>query len=182
MVWLSTPYYTVYDDDLVLWYSFYHFLYCVFFFPEGGGFFLESPNFEAANPLKTPAHIAPVWYLSYTFFMRCYVQPVYVCLALPGVIVMAASMLFYLYCLVEQIACAFNVYKRYGFSSKLHLLSFVVSFFDLRLLRVIPSSDTATLVAICICTILYFLFFLLMPIYTSIETLQTATWTCNWGH
>lgn len=34
----------------------------VFFFPEGGGFFLEPPNFETANSLKTPAHIAPVWY------------------------------------------------------------------------------------------------------------------------
>ena len=32
--------------------------------PEGGGYFLEKPNFEAANPMKTPEHIAPVWYFT----------------------------------------------------------------------------------------------------------------------
>ena len=36
----------------------------VFFAPEGGGYFLESNNFIEANPLKTPAHIAPVWYFT----------------------------------------------------------------------------------------------------------------------
>jgi ubiquinol-cytochrome c reductase cytochrome b subunit len=34
----------------------------VFFFPEMGGFFLEHANFEQADNLKTPVHIAPVWY------------------------------------------------------------------------------------------------------------------------
>ena len=34
----------------------------LFFFPEGNGFMLEYANFEPANGLKTPAHIAPVWY------------------------------------------------------------------------------------------------------------------------
>ena len=40
------------------------FLFCaaVFFAPEMGGYFLEKPNFEMADPLKTPDHIAPVWY------------------------------------------------------------------------------------------------------------------------
>ncbi len=32
--------------------------------PEMGGFFLEPPNFAPANPLKTPQHIAPVWYFT----------------------------------------------------------------------------------------------------------------------
>ena len=36
----------------------------VFFAPEGGGYFLESNNFIEANPLKTPLHIAPVWYFT----------------------------------------------------------------------------------------------------------------------
>ena len=36
----------------------------VFFAPEMGGYFLEAPNFEPANPLKTPEHIAPVWYFT----------------------------------------------------------------------------------------------------------------------
>ncbi|MEM7284526.1 MAG: cytochrome bc complex cytochrome b subunit, partial [Pseudomonadota bacterium] len=36
----------------------------VFFAPEMGGLFLEHANFEPANPLKTPEHIAPVWYFT----------------------------------------------------------------------------------------------------------------------
>ncbi|MDF3833697.1 cytochrome b [Cupriavidus basilensis] len=36
----------------------------IFFFPEMGGYFLESNNFFPADPLKTPPHIAPVWYFT----------------------------------------------------------------------------------------------------------------------
>ncbi|WP_420994417.1 cytochrome b [Cupriavidus sp. 30B13] len=36
----------------------------IFFFPEMGGYFLESNNFIPADPLKTPPHIAPVWYFT----------------------------------------------------------------------------------------------------------------------
>ena len=36
----------------------------VFFVPTFGGLFLEAPNFEPANPLSTPEHIAPVWYFT----------------------------------------------------------------------------------------------------------------------
>ena len=41
-------------------------LFCavIFFAPAFGGLFLESPNFEPANPLQTPPHIAPVWYFT----------------------------------------------------------------------------------------------------------------------
>ncbi len=47
------PYYTVKDIVGVVVFLF---VFCtiVFFFPEGGGYFLEKPNFEPANPLKTP--------------------------------------------------------------------------------------------------------------------------------
>jgi len=36
----------------------------IFFAPELGGYFLEYNNFIPADPLKTPAHIAPVWYFT----------------------------------------------------------------------------------------------------------------------
>ena len=36
----------------------------MFFAPELGGYFLEYNNFIPADPLKTPAHIAPVWYFT----------------------------------------------------------------------------------------------------------------------
>ena len=57
------PYYTVHDIYAV---SIFLLLFSlvVFFAPEGGGYFLEYNNFIEANPLKTPAHIAPVWYFT----------------------------------------------------------------------------------------------------------------------
>jgi ubiquinol-cytochrome c reductase cytochrome b subunit len=41
-------------------------LFCLimFFMPEFGGYFLEYNNFIPADPLKTPPHIAPVWYFT----------------------------------------------------------------------------------------------------------------------
>jgi len=40
------------------------FLFCavLFFYPDGGGYLIEHPNYEPADPLKTPELIAPVWY------------------------------------------------------------------------------------------------------------------------
>ena len=57
------PYYTVHDIYAA---SIFLMLFTlvVFFAPEGGGYFLEYNNFIEANPLKTPAHIAPVWYFT----------------------------------------------------------------------------------------------------------------------
>jgi ubiquinol-cytochrome c reductase cytochrome b subunit len=57
------PYYTVHDIYAVSLFLMV-FSLVVFFAPEGGGYFLEYNNFIEANPLKTPAHIAPVWYFT----------------------------------------------------------------------------------------------------------------------
>jgi ubiquinol-cytochrome c reductase cytochrome b subunit len=57
------PYYTVKDIAGVAVFLFV-FSIVIFFFPEMGGYFLEHANFEPANPLKTPEHIAPVWYFT----------------------------------------------------------------------------------------------------------------------
>ena len=57
------PYYTVHDIYGVCVFLFI-FSAILFFAPEGGGYFLEFNNFIEANPLKTPAHIAPVWYFT----------------------------------------------------------------------------------------------------------------------
>jgi ubiquinol-cytochrome c reductase cytochrome b subunit len=59
----SHPYYTVHDIfDLCI----FLLIFCaiVFFAPEFGGYFLEYNNFIPADPLKTPPHIAPVWYFT----------------------------------------------------------------------------------------------------------------------
>src|ERR1700712_3587708 len=57
------PYYTVHDIYAVSVFLMI-FSAVLFFAPEGGGYFLEFNNFIEANPLKTPAHIAPVWYFT----------------------------------------------------------------------------------------------------------------------
>jgi ubiquinol-cytochrome c reductase cytochrome b subunit len=57
------PYYTVKD---ALGVAVFAALFCLvlFFAPEMGGYFLEYNNFIPADPLKTPPHIAPVWYFT----------------------------------------------------------------------------------------------------------------------
>jgi ubiquinol-cytochrome c reductase cytochrome b subunit len=57
------PYYTVHDIYAVSIFLMV-FSAVLFFAPEGGGYFLEYNNFIEANPLKTPPHIAPVWYFT----------------------------------------------------------------------------------------------------------------------
>ncbi|MBU6258231.1 MAG: cytochrome bc complex cytochrome b subunit [Burkholderiales bacterium] len=57
------PYYSVHD---LIGVSVFLLIFSavMFFAPEGGGYFLEANNFIPANPLKTPAEIAPVWYFT----------------------------------------------------------------------------------------------------------------------
>jgi ubiquinol-cytochrome c reductase cytochrome b subunit len=57
------PYYSVHD---LVGVSFFllAFSAVMFFAPEFGGYFLEYNNFIPADPLKTPPHIAPVWYFT----------------------------------------------------------------------------------------------------------------------
>ncbi|MDH4052185.1 MAG: cytochrome bc complex cytochrome b subunit, partial [Rubrivivax sp.] len=75
------PYYTVHD---ILGVSVFLFLFSavVFFAPEMGGYFLEFNNFIPADPLKTPAHIAPVWYFTpYYSMLRAVTDPMVTVLA-----------------------------------------------------------------------------------------------------
>jgi ubiquinol-cytochrome c reductase cytochrome b subunit len=57
------PYYTVHDIFAVSAFLMLFFA-IVFFAPDFGGYFLEANNFVQADPMKTPAHIAPVWYFT----------------------------------------------------------------------------------------------------------------------
>ena len=57
------PFYTVHDIMGVAGFLII-FAAIVFFGPEMGGYFLEYNNFLPADPLKTPPHIAPVWYFT----------------------------------------------------------------------------------------------------------------------
>ena len=57
------PYYTVHDIFAVSMFLMV-FTAIIFLAPEFGGYFLEYNNFIPADPLKTPLHIAPVWYFT----------------------------------------------------------------------------------------------------------------------
>ena len=156
------PYYTVHDlVGIVVFLAIFSLV--VFFFPDGGGYFLEKPNFEPSNPLKTPPHIAPVWYYT-PFYAILRAVPS----KLGGVIAMggAIAILFVLPWLDKSPVKSMR-YK--GWMSKLWLAIFVVSFVGLGYLGAVPSDPIKTVIS-QVLTILYFLYFLLMPIYTSIET------------
>ena len=69
------PYYTVHD---ILGVAVFLMIFSavIFFMPEGGGYLLEYNNFIPADPLKTPAHIAPVWYFTpYYSMLRATTDP-----------------------------------------------------------------------------------------------------------
>ncbi len=162
------PYYTVHDIVALVVFLFV-FCVVVFYFPEMGGYFLEKPNFEPANPLKTPEHIAPVWYFTPFYAMlRAVTVPF---LGLPakfwGVVVMGAAIaiLFVLPWLDRSPVKSIR-YK--GWITKLMLAIFVVSFVILGVCGALPATDQPFWLA-PLCTVLYFAFFILMPWYSKID-------------
>ncbi|MFA7386779.1 MAG: cytochrome bc complex cytochrome b subunit [Thiohalobacteraceae bacterium] len=159
------PYYTVKDIVGVIVFLIF-FSAVVFFIPDGGGFFLEPPNFEPADPLKTPDHIAPVWYFT-PFYAILRAVPSFLGTQVWGVIAMGAAVviLFFLPWLdrspVRSIRYRGPIYK-------IALTLFVVDFLVLGYLGTQPATPGKTLLA-QIGTAYYMAFFLLMPIYTKLE-------------
>src|SRR6185436_14791462 len=83
------PYYTVKDIFVTVLFLAV-FLSIVFFAPEMGGYFLEHNNFVPADPLKTPEHIAPVWYFTPYYSILRAVPPLFNS-QFPGVMAMGLS-------------------------------------------------------------------------------------------
>lgn len=163
------PYYTVKDIVGVVVFLFV-FCFVIFFFPEGGGYFLEKPNFEPANALKTPEHIAPVWYFTpFYAILRAITFPLFGLDAkFWGVVAMggAIAILFVLPWLDRSPVRSMR-YK--GWYSRIALLTFAICFVILGVLGAIPTTPGRTILA-QVCTALYFAFFLLMPFYTRMES------------
>jgi ubiquinol-cytochrome c reductase cytochrome b subunit len=138
------------------------FTYVLFFNPELGGYFLEHPNFEIANPLKTPEHIFPVWYFT----------PFYAILkAVPdklfGVIAMFAAII----CLALLPWFDRSSVRSWRYRSGLHkvnLLVFAAVFIVLGYLGGTPQASWKITLS-QICTIMYFAFFALLVIYSKNE-------------
>ena len=141
----------------------------MFFYPDGGGYLIEHPNYEPADPLKTPELIAPVWYYTPFYSMlRAATFPLagldakfWGLVVMAGAIVVPAVLPWLDKSPVKSIR-----YK--GMGSKIMLALFVISFFILGYLGTVHPTPGRTFLA-QICTGLYFAYFLLMPWYTRAE-------------
>ncbi|KTD59968.1 cytochrome b [Legionella shakespearei] len=156
------PYYSVKDFMGIIVFMILFFA-VAFFAPEMGGYFLEHANFAPANPMVTPDHIAPVWYMA----------PFYAILrAIP-------DKLFGIFCMQAAIVLLFFVpwldkskvrsmrYK--GILSRMSLTLFVLSVLLLGYLGTAPVTP-AKLILARIGTVVYFAYFILMPFYSRFET------------
>ena len=159
------PYYTVKDIMGVAGFLIF-FSAVIFFAPEMGGFFLEPPNFTPADPLTTPEHIAPVWYFT-PFYAILRAVPSIAGSAFPGVLAMGLSIIV-LFLLPWLDKSEVRSIRYRGWMFKLALVLFVVSFIILGYLGIKQPTPGRTLLA-QICTIVYFLFFILMPWYTKVD-------------
>ena len=156
------PYYTVKDIVGVVVFLIF-FCLVVFFNPEMGGYFLEHANFIPADPLKTPEHIAPVWYFT-PFYAILRAVPD----KLGGVIAMgAATLIFMTLPWIDRSPVKSIRYR--GWKYKTALAMFTISFIILGWLGMQVATPNVTM-ASRIFTVIYFLFFLLMPFYTANET------------
>jgi ubiquinol-cytochrome c reductase cytochrome b subunit len=134
----------------------------VFFAPEMGGLFLEHANFEPANMTATPEHIAPVWYYTpYYAILRAVPDK------LLGFILFAISVVLPVFLPWLDRSRVRSIRYR-GWMYKTALTIFVVSFLMLGWLGLQPATTTYVVMA-RIFSVLYFLFFLLMPWYTAID-------------
>ena len=159
------PYYTVKD---VLGVVVFLIVFCaiMFFAPEGGGYFLEAPNFDGANPLKTPAHIAPVWYFT-PFYAVLRAIPSFFGTQVWGVLGMGAAVV--LIALLPWLDKSPVKSIRYrGPIFKTMLVLFIISFIGLGILGALPATDVRTIFA-RVFSIIYFALFLAMPFYTKMD-------------
>ena len=148
------PYYSVKDIVGVVVFLFF-FSVVVFYFPDGGGYMLEHANFIASDPLKTPEHIAPVWYFT-PFYAILRAVPD----KLMGVGTMGAAIvvLFFLpwidRCKVKSIRYRSGIFKA-------NLIMFCVSFVVLGWLAMQPATEILTFFS-RVFTFLYFAYFVVL--------------------
>jgi ubiquinol-cytochrome c reductase cytochrome b subunit len=162
------PYYTVKDFVGVTGFLLI-FSAVIFFAPTFGGLFLEAPNFDAANPLQTPPHIAPVWYFT-PFYAMLRAVPSFWGTQVWGVLVMGGAVLILFFVPWLDRAPVRSIrYK--GPIYKIMLAIFVVSFIALGVCGLKPPAGIYPMLA-RVCTVLYFAFFLLMPWYSKIDSFK----------
>lgn len=137
----------------------------VFFVPSFGGLFLEGANFEPANPLSTPEHIAPVWYFT-TYFAILRAVPDQ---RLSALLMFSAVALFVFLPWLDRSPVKSMRYR--GVLSRGALGLFAVSFIALGYLGLQPAEGLYVILARIFAAI-YFAFFLLMPWYSRIDKVK----------
>ena len=158
------PYYTVKDLFGVGVFAVL-FAIVVFFVPTLGGLFLEAPNFEPANPLSTPEHIAPVWYFTpYYAILRAVPDQ-----RLGALLMLLAVSAFLFLPWLDRSPVKSIRYK--GWMSRTALTLFTVAFVALGYLGLQPAEGLYVVLARMF-TVIYFLFFLLMPFYTKLDPVK----------
>ena len=152
------PYYTV-KDIFGVGVFFILFSIIVFFVPTFGGLFLEGPNFEPANPLSTPEHIAPVWYFTPYYAILRAVPDQRVGALLMGLAVASFLLLPWL----DRSPVKSMRYR--GPISRIMLGLFAISFVALGYLGLQPAEGLYVMLA-RIFAVIYFLYFWAMPFYS----------------
>jgi ubiquinol-cytochrome c reductase cytochrome b subunit len=155
------PYYTVKDLVGVIVFAA---IFCsvLFFAPEMGGYFLEHANFEPANALQTPEHIAPVWYFTPFYAILRAVPNKLIGVALMGLAVVA----FFFIPWLDRSKVKSIRYR--GWLYKVFLFAFAISFIALGYLGLQPATALYTNAA-RIFGAIYFAFFILMPWYSKAD-------------
>lgn len=158
------PYYSVHDIQGIAVFLFF-FCGIIFFAPEMGGFFLEYANFEEANGLKTPEHIAPVWYFTpYYSVLRAVPDKFW------GFVFFAASVALP-FALPWLDRCEVKSWRYRGMLNRSMLILFVASFIILGVLGVKAPTPERTFLA-QICSVFYFVFFLAMPVWSKMDKVK----------
>ena len=137
----------------------------VFFKPNLGGLFLEAPNFEPANPLSTPEHIAPVWYFTPYYAMLRAVPDQ----RMGALLMLLAVVLFLFLPWLDRSPVKSMRYR--GWISRTALALFALSFVALGYLGLQPAEGLYVVLARIFAAI-YFAFFLLMPFYSRIDAVK----------
>ncbi len=155
------PYHTSKDLVIIVVFAIL-FSAVVFFAPEMGGYFLEHANFDPANSLQTPEHIAPVWYFTpFYAILRAFPSK------LGGVVLMGLAVVLPIF-LPWLDRCRVKSIRYRGWTYKLALTAFATSFLVLGYLGLQPATG-GYVTAARVFTILYLAFFILMPFYTRNE-------------
>ena len=148
------PYYSVKDIVGVVVFLFF-FSVVLFYFPDGGGYMLEHANFIASDPLKTPEHIAPVWYFTpFYAILRAVPDKLMGVGAMGGAIVVLFFLPWIDRCKVKSIRYRSTIFK-------VNLIVFCISFVVLGWLAMQPVTDTITFMS-RLFSFLYFAFFVVL--------------------